>query len=284
MNSLSSIYQKFISALEPMYGENETGQIAFMVLEDALNISRVDLTLNRERIISSEEESNLNSYLAELLIGTPVQYVLHTAWFDGLKLYVDMNVLIPRRETEELIHLIRAENEKKAIHSVLDICTGSGCIPIALKKYFPNAVFSGIDISVEALKVADKNADELNSDVNFFMHDILSPEFPFAEKFDLIISNPPYVKESGKKSMKSHVLNFEPHLALFVEDADPLIFYRRILEIANQHLNVKGSVYFEINETEGKHLLALANQLGFDAVLIKDMSGNDRFLKATFPE
>ncbi len=214
----------------------------------------------------------------------PVQYVLHEAWFYGMKLYVDEHVLIPRPETEELVEwmLKDAETNKQPIN-ILDIGTGSGCIPIALKKNMPAAEVWAVDISNEALLVAQRNADTQQTSITFQQADILNKPYPSVlPTFDVIVSNPPYIPLSDKTAMHPNVLQHEPHLALFVANEDPFLFYNAIVDFAQSHLNPGGSLYFEIHEAMGEQVKQLLTQKGFiNAQVKKDMQGKDRMVKAT---
>jgi release factor glutamine methyltransferase len=200
--------------------------------------------------------------------------------FYGLPFYVDESVLIPRPETEELVDWIQKENDKNAFLNILDIGTGSGCIAIALKHGFTNSTVHAFDISVQALETAQSNTERNNLEVNFAQVDILNAP-DFTTKWDIIVSNPPYITEHEKDDMFPNVLNHEPHLALFVPDNDPLLFYRKIALFARQHLHHNGKLYFEINRESGKECMELLTGLGFnDIELKKDISGNDRMVRA----
>jgi release factor glutamine methyltransferase len=218
----------------------------------------------------------------ELIHGKPVQYVIGETEFYGCRIKVNENVLIPRPETEELVDWIIKLVPNKEL-TILDICTGSGCIPIALKKNLPKAEVAACDISHEALEMAMKNAVLNKTDVRFFYTNILNPTVSSWSTFDLIISNPPYVRNSEKQLMHKNVLEFEPHLALFVEDDEALIFYRKITELAKSKLKQGGFLFFEINEAYGKEIAELLEENGFkDVEIRKDMFGKDRMAKGVF--
>lgn len=217
----------------------------------------------------------------ELKQGKPVQQVVGFAFFYDYFFKVNESTLIPRPETEELIYLITEKYDRNAPLKVIDLGTGSGCIPITINKLFPNATVHAIDISKEALAVARYNNKQLNTNVKFFEQDLLK-EFTLENQYDIIISNPPYIRELEKKEMHINVLNHEPHLALFVSDDDPLIFYRRVSQIATQHLKQQGKIFCEINQYLGPETKALFQE-NFNSVEIhQDISGNDRILEASF--
>ncbi len=270
-----------IGSLRELYGEGEASQLAFLILEHLTDWDRTKLSLNLLEVVDLEIEKKAKFILVELLSGKPIQYILHEAWFFGMKLYVDENVLIPRKETEELIYLI--QKEYKALSSpqrIIDLCSGSGCIAVALKKVFIDSEVSALDVSPLAINVAKRNAKQEQAELHFTERDLLDPSFQLPDKYDLIVSNPPYVRQSEMKFMHDRVHAYEPHLALFVQDEDPLKFYNRILQIASTSLNVNGVVYFEINEAFGNELLKLCTSFSFNAEIIKDLQGKDRFLKA----
>lgn len=216
----------------------------------------------------------INEIIKDLIANKPIQYILGKANFFNLSFIVNKHVLIPRQETEQLINWIL----NYEFNSVLDIGTGSACIPISLSKN-STANITAIDISSNAIKIAKKNADNYNLNITFLCEDIF--KFNPDSKFDLIVSNPPYVLESEMKKMHKNVLNFEPHNALFVEDSDPLIFYNYIAQFAFKYLNSKGALFFEINESFGVEIKLILNKLDFVNIeLKKDLNGKDRMIKA----
>jgi release factor glutamine methyltransferase len=223
------------------------------------------------------------SAMAELKKQKPIQYILGETEFYGLPFLVNENVLIPRPETEELVALILAEGKGKREEGkvrILDIGTGSGCIPIALKKHLPEAEVSAIDVSEKALALAMKNAELNQVDFHFRLQDILATD-DLESSFDIIVSNPPYVRHLEKIEIQPNVLQYEPHLALFVADDDALLFYRKIAALAQKHLTPKGKLYFEINQYLGKETVALVESFGFTEVrLHQDIYGNDRMVSA----
>jgi len=235
--------------------------------------------LKKNEKLSSEAQMRLKDIALQLRKEIPVQYIFHKAYFYGYTFTVNSATLIPRKETEELVEWIletmHRQPEKK--WKVLDIGTGSGCIPITLKKEFPLAEISAIDISPKALSVAKENAQNLNAEIHFIQQNIL--ETKALDTYEVIISNPPYVRHQEKAEMKNNVLRHEPHLALFVENTDPLIFYRKILQLAQKSLTKNGMLFFEINQYLGNEMTELATQYFNQAMLKKDLQGNDRMMK-----
>ena len=257
------------------YPKEESREIGIIWLQKVLDISKTDLFFSEEEI----DDSNLKieETIEKLNQNEPIQYILEEAWFRDRPFFVNKDVLIPRPETEEIIDLVKSENPK----TILDLGTGSGCISISLALELPESKVSAVDISENALAVALKNAANLNANVNFQKGDILNFVSPFEhQSFDLIVSNPPYVKENEKTEMRANVLAFEPHLALFVDDQDPLLFYRHIAQIGLKYLNKSGLIVVEINSYLGKETKACFESYGYMKVeLIQDFLGRDRFMK-----
>jgi release factor glutamine methyltransferase len=230
--------------------------------------------------IDAETETKIVEALEKVLLKNPVQYVLGETEFYGRKFFVNENVLIPRCETEELVDLVVKENRYNKIN-VLDIGTGSGCIAISLSCELPDAKIYAIDISAKALETAVRNCNYNKAEALFAEYDIMSgAKFPYEVKFETIVSNPPYVRMSEKKYMHENVIEHEPHIALFVNDSEPLIYYEACLRFAENYLANKGKIYVEINEFLGEETLSLFRDYGFDADLIKDLSGKNRIIKA----
>lgn len=272
------------SQLQTIYEEPEAENISNWVIEHLTGTKKTDRITNREKLISPEQTLQLSSYLDRLLKHEPVQYVLNEAWFCGLKFYVDKNVLIPRPETEELVEWIISDC-KFPINtlSILDVGSGSGCIPIALKKRLGKADVYSCDISSGALNVADKNAKELGIHVKFIELDFLDNEQrDQLPSFDIVVSNPPYIPEKDKDTMRFNVLDHEPASALFVPDNDALVFYKAIAEFGKKHLSKGGSIYTEINESLGKETTGVFERHGYKTLIKKDMQGKDRMIKASF--
>jgi release factor glutamine methyltransferase len=282
--SLRTYYLYFTEQLYTVYEKGEAESIADIVFEELLLMKRHHIhILNKD--LGEAEISQFNMILSRLLTHEPVQYVLGVADFYGLRFRVNRSVLIPRRETEELVDLVVKEVRISGVKalSVLDIGTGSGCIPVSLKKNLPFATVSAMDVSQDALDIAKENAFLNKTDVTFIHDSILKPlSFTPETVFDIIISNPPYIALSEKSSMHKNVLEYEPHLALFVENDNPLLFYKAIAGFAKKQLTSNGKVYVEINEAYGPEVLHLFTQSGFkDVLLIKDMQDKDRIVSAS---
>jgi len=282
----------FFNTLKNIQDEQEIESFFFILTEYLHNLKRVDVALNPNFKLSDEEVNKWNAILAELLQEKPIQYITGEAWFYGLQFEVNENALIPRPETEELVEWI-IESQKSKVQSqkleILDIGTGTGCIPISLKANLPQANVLAIDVSVKALTVAKKNAQSNKVEVNFIEANILEVEdlsqltssiIHHPSSYNIIVSNPPYVRNLEKQEIKKNVLDFEPHLALFVEDTDALLFYRKIAQLALKNLSPNGLLFFEINQYLGKETVELLKNLGFKNIeLKKDMYGNDRMIR-----
>ncbi len=282
-NSLSTLIAFYHSELNLIYEASEIDAILNLVLEHYLGFSKTDIVSKKNENLNQSDLLKLYFCCKELKKNVPVQYVLKEAWFYNLKFYVDANVLIPRPETEELVDLILKEN-KNAL-SFLDIGTGSGCIPVSIKKNKQNSRVYTCDISAGALSVAKKNAEKNNTEITFIETDILNTELSnknIHSTFDVIVSNPPYIKSSEKELMTKPVLDSEPHLALFVEGNDDVIFYKKIIDLCKEKLNANGKLYFELNPLTAENVLLYAKESDQfkEVALLKDMSGKERFLKA----
>ena len=277
--------QYFINSLEDLYSIEELQSIFYLLAEKLLHLSRIDIALQLDDTLTSDEEINFNKAIDRLKIYEPVQYILGETEFFGYPFLVNKQVLIPRPETEELVSWIIEDVDKKET-TILDIGTGSGCIAISLAKKLNNAVVSAIDISNKAIEVAKKNALINNVNVEYSSVDVLNLEDKLVlqdkwkSKFDIIVSNPPYVRMQEKKLMQLNVIDHEPDIALFVEDDDPLLFYKRISELSRQYLKHNGTLYLEINEYLGVEMEKMLNEAGFKHVeLKKDMFGKNRMIK-----
>ncbi|UII22630.1 peptide chain release factor N(5)-glutamine methyltransferase [Fulvivirga ligni] len=279
-DSSKKLLQYIIQEITIDEAPEEISSIAHMVLEDLFDINKTEIILDRSVNFSKEKEKALKQMLKRINDHEPIQYILGEAEFYGRKFNVGPGVLIPRSETEELIQLIVNENKGKKIR-FLDIGTGTGCIPITLTKELREVRANAIDFDPRVIKIARKNAERYEVPVEFLLIDILKEPIPLTG-LDVIISNPPYVLESEKVDMKSNVLDYEPHTALFVEDSDPLIFYRRIAELSKQALKEGGSLYFEINERYGEEVQMLLEVMDYTHVeVVKDIHGKDRIVRAT---
>jgi release factor glutamine methyltransferase len=283
---IQDAYTQLMYQLFELYDDRESANIADWVIEHITGFKRIERITNKQFPLNTSQQELLKTYTAQLLQHEPVQYVLHEAWFCGLKFFVDENVLIPRPETEELVEWIEREvsSFQFPVSSLLDIGTGSGCIPISIKKKLPGCDVHALDISETALSVAEKNANILNASITFHEINILdNKQWDLLPMFDIIVSNPPYIKQSEEKEMRSNVLQHEPHVALFVPDEDALLFYKTIAEFGSQHLNKDGQLFFEINEALGEEVKELLLQKGYSNVEVKkDMQGKDRMVKARF--
>ncbi len=281
----------FFNSLKNIQDENEIESFFFILTEYLHNLKRVDVALNPNFELSDAAIEKWNAILAELQQEKPIQYITGEAWFYGLQFEVNENTLIPRPETEELVEWILSSS---IIHhpssiSILDIGTGTGCIPISLKANLPQANVSAIDVSEQALEVAKRNAASNKVDINFIQANILevedlsqlpTPNFQLPASIDIIVSNPPYVRNLEKEEIKKNVLDYEPHLALFIEDTDALLFYRKIAQLALKNLAPNGLLFFEINQYLGKETVELLQNLGFKNIeLKKDIYGNDRMIR-----
>ncbi|WP_333875884.1 peptide chain release factor N(5)-glutamine methyltransferase [Flavobacterium sp.] len=273
----------FSEALTSLYDEKEVERFFYIILEKLHGLKRIDLALNPETVMDGIHLKQWKAIVSDLKKQKPIQYILGETEFYGLPFQVNENVLIPRPETEELVALILTEEKGKRQEGnvrILDIGTGSGCIPIALKKNWPTAEVYAIDVSEKALKVAQENAERNAAEVTFVLKNILDTE-DLGMPFDIIVSNPPYVRQVEKAEIKPNVLEFEPHLALFVEDDDALLFYRKIAALARENLRPGGRLFFEINQYLGKETVALVAQFGFTQVVLhQDIYGNDRMISA----
>ncbi len=269
----------FKSSLTSHYSEGELRQLLFMVLEEVCNYTRIDVGIKQNDFLDTNQLVKLNNTLTKLKLGVPIQYIQGFAWFDNLKFMVTPDVLIPRQETEELVHWVLREC-KITNPVILDLCTGSGCIALALKNRMKEAKVIGYDISNSALSIAKKNSFDLNLSVDFLEEDILKIE-SFGFDADIIISNPPYVRYSEKERMNNLVLEHEPHLALFVSDDDPLIFYKAIAVLGMKSLKAGGILFLEINEALANETLETLSNIGFSSCeLRKDLNERNRMIKA----
>ena len=273
----------FNKELTDLYPKTEIDAFFFRTIESVLNLKVMDMFTKADFVINEEKLSILQLIINRLLKEEPIQYILGETEFYGYPFKVNSNVLIPRPETEELVSWV-----KEVFHSnnrnrtILDIGTGSGCIAITLKKELEASSVTAFDISEKALVTAKENARLNNAEVNFVLHDILSDK-PIEETYDVIVSNPPYVRELEKVEIKNNVLNNEPHLALFVEDDNPLLFYKHIADFAKTNLNRDGILFLEINQYLGEETKQMLLQKGFkDVVLRSDLFGNHRMIKANF--
>jgi len=275
--TISKAFSHLVKTLTSAYDTGEAESIANILFEDLLKISRTIRLVDSEKSLSALELEQLENATKRLLNYEPVQHIVGFAYFCEHLFKVTPDTLIPRPETEELVYLIAQEN--KGAVKILDIGTGTGCIPISLKLKIKEAEISAWDISPEALSVAKENAESLSANVHFELMDALNISSDKA--FDIIVSNPPYIPNSDKASMHHNVLDFEPGLALFVEDNDPLLFYSKIAQFGSTNLNEEGRLYFEIHERFGQATKEMLLQLGYQNVeILQDLNGTDRMVKA----
>lgn len=274
----------FIEELRELYDQDESKALAGLALGHVTRLTRGQIMMKRNEPLEAVAATSITLILDELKFGKPLQYILGETEFMGLRFLVNPSVLIPRPETEELVDWIIREVKRTSGYShILDIGTGSGCISIALKKNLPQMQVSAVDISYSALETAMRNAVLNGTEVDFKRVDILnyhSSWFP-KQKYSIIVSNPPYITEKERAKMHNNVLDHEPHTALFVGDADPLLFYSRITEFALQYLEPLGLLFFEINENLGQETIQLLKNKGFKTIeLRKDLLGKDRMIRA----
>lgn len=269
--------------LSGYYSDNESDSISLIIFEHVLGYSRLQVHLNRNELVGEYEIELIKKIVDRLKANEPIQYILGKTDFYGLSFKVTPDVLIPRPETEELVDWIIKEESRNS-PKILDIGTGSGCIPITLAKNIPNAIVSGWDISEKTLAIAVENAKKLNATVEFERVDILNwKNLNISNKNDIIVSNPPYVRHLEKKMMSPNVLENEPQMALFVPDNDALVFYREIAAFASEHLAYGGRLYFEINEALGTKMTELLKKTGFNNVVLKkDINGKERMVKGMY--
>ena len=278
--------QSLTTALNGLYDDREVATIAGMVMESITGRSKMDRWLVKNENLSDNHTEQLEQYTNQLRTGKPVQYVLGESWFAGLCLMVNEHTLIPRPETEELVNLCTSWaatnlNGKSGV-KILEVGTGSGCISIALQQKMPTAIITAIDISAGAIEVATINAAKYNAPIQFKTLDFLVETcWPGLGSYDIIISNPPYIADIEKESMAKHVLDFEPHTALFVANNHPLIFYSALANFGNKYLNKDGAVFVEINQALGIQTQDVFVQNNYTTVLKKDLFENDRMILAT---
>lgn len=270
--------------LQGIYDAAEATAITDWLAEAMTHIRKTERQLRQELQLSAAQAEQWEAAVARLLQHEPLQYVLNEAWFYGLKFYVDKNVLIPRPETEELVDWIIENHSQSGPLHILDIGTGSGCIPISLKKTLPQAQVRGIDISAAALGIATRNATALHADVDFSVIDFLDTGSTASlPVFDIIVSNPPYIPQLHARDMDANVLRYEPATALFVPDNDPIVFYKAIAHFGKEHLNSNGSIYLELYDVYHTEVNDFYTALGYQTVILQDMQGKQRMLKASLP-
>lgn len=279
--TVQQLVNQLTHTLKAIYEEQESINIASLVFEKITGIRNVEKIKSSESLNSNQLEQ-LQNFTTQLLENKPIQYVINEAWFDGMKLILNETVLIPRPETEELVDWIKKSYAINNALQILEIGTGSGCIALALKKYFTNATITAIDISEKAIQVAKQNASIQNLEIQFFQKDFLN-DFELNNQFNIIVSNPPYIKKSEQITMLPNVLQYEPHEALFVPNNNALIFYEKIALFGRKHLTSTGNIFIELNEALAFETKQLFENFNYKKVEIKkDMQGKNRMLKASY--
>lgn len=282
--TIQAAFTQIITTLAPIHDQREAANIAHIVMEYVTGLSKMDRIVYKDKELTDQQFAQLQEALKALHEHQPVQYVTGSSWFYGMELQVNANVLIPRPETEELVEwIIQDVHESKLLNRrILDIGTGSGAIPIALKKELPTATVWAVDVSTGALATARANAQQQKLEVHFEQIDILDTAAARSlPMFDIIVSNPPYICQRERTDMQEQVVAYEPSIALFVPDEDALLFYRQIGSLAKEKLNPGGALYFEINEAFGSETAALLREQGYVNVEVrKDLFGKDRMVKA----
>ncbi len=281
--TIKELYRNFLVQLQQIYSLGEATSITNWAFEKMISLKRSDILKNPDKVITSDAETSIQTVLQQLLQHKPIQYVLGEAWFYNLKLKVNEQVLIPRPETEELVaQLINDRKSKLTDPAILDIGTGSGCIPIAIKKNLPASIVTTIDISESALSLAKENAALHNTLITFRHLDFLNEKnWEPLPMFDIIISNPPYIPANEKEKLSKHVTLYEPHIALFVPNKSPLIFYEKIAAFGLTNLRPAGKIYLETYEDYANEVAALFRKNYETVVVKKDMNGKERMIFIT---
>lgn len=279
IQTIKDIRNYLVKELSDHYPETEIGSFTSIILKTLFNLEKLHIQYNGDLIVTDRKSKRIKEICQELKRGKPIQHILGETIFYDCRIKVNSHTLIPRQETEELVDLIIRENQGFT-GIIIDLGTGSGCIAIALAKNLPHAEITATDISEGALTMAKRNAFLNNTKVRFLKDDIFNPKIETSSRTGIIVSNPPYVRECEKKYINRNVLDFEPPSALFVPDNDPLVYYRRILDISKSLLMQEGKVYFEINEALGSDMVVLMELKGFtDIVVIRDINGKERIIK-----
>ncbi|HEU4552551.1 MAG TPA: peptide chain release factor N(5)-glutamine methyltransferase [Chitinophaga sp.] len=281
--NIQAAFTYITNTIAPVYEPREAAGIAHLLLEHITGLNKLDRIVYKDKMLEPAQQSQLEQGVAALLQHQPIQYITGTAWFYDMELLVNPEVLIPRPETAGLVEWIVNDAQVKHI-KLLDIGTGSGCIPLAVKKALPASEAWGIDVSAGALTIAKANASRQQLDVHFTQVNVLDDAATAAlPAFDIIVSNPPYIRQSERIGMQQQVLDYEPALALFVPDEDALLFYRRITQLALRKLQPGGALYFEINEALGPEVVQLVEKAGFANVQLRqDLYGKDRMVKGAY--
>ena len=283
--TLNAIREKYSATLIDIYDRGEAAAITEMIFRHFLEMSGSEFSFKRNEKISTDKITLLETALEKLCCHVPPQYITGEAWFYGLPFMVNEQVLIPRPETEELVQEALGFLKNSSGKKVLDIGTGSGCIPVSIKKNIPAAEITSVDISENALTVAKENSQRNNAEINFRQMDFLAEKnWSSLPAFDVIISNPPYIPAEEKSSLDKNVAMHEPHSALFVPQHDPLLFYKKIRLFADEHLTKEGKIFLEVHENFAKETAALFSGKNYIAEIKKDIHGKERIVIATrFP-
>lgn len=281
MLSYNDAFYTLRNTLTPVYDEQEAAAIAHEVMKELTGLSKLQRLSYKDNLFTTGQQQIFNTVSAELQQGRPLQYVLGYAWFMDRKLMINKDVLIPRPETEELVQWIIDDNKEPTV-AILDIGTGSGCIPISLKLALPHSSVSSCDVSNDALSIAQINAEYQDAEVNFIELDFLNEAARTRlEQYDIIVSNPPYIPDTEKESLHINVRNYEPGTALFVPGNDALLFYKAIAAFGQTHLKTNGAIYCELHVDYATDTQLVFEAQGYITELRKDMHGNNRMLKAT---
>ncbi len=280
--TIQSAFAGLTAAIRHLYDAREAANIGHLLMEHITGLGKLDRIVHKDGDLTPAQETQYRQALADLLTHKPIQHITGKSWFYGLELHVSDQVLIPRPETEELVEWILKDHPKQPAWRLLDVGTGSGCIPVALKKHWPSADIWAMDVSAGAIALATRNAGLQHTPIRFVLQDVLHPDASqVLPSLNIIISNPPYIPNKERAEMQALVSEFEPSLALFVPDQDPLLFYRRIARLANEKLETGGKLYFEIHESFGKEVVQLLEKENFTEVQLRqDMFGKDRMVKA----
>lgn len=280
--NIREITSRFKEELKKQYSLPEIQNFLYLIFQNLMGLSKTDVHINPGKILQHSTIFRINEIINELKQKKPIQYILGETEFYGCNIKLDNNTLIPRPETEELVQWIVDESGNRKC-KILDIGTGSGCIAIAIAKNCSSAKVFASDHSAKVLEIAGKNARLNNADVTFVRFNVKFPvTSEILDKFDIIVSNPPYVTEAEKQQMDENILKYEPHDALFVPDDDPLIFYRAVLEFAKKKLREEGETFFEINEKFGEQMIRLLEKYDYNRIILrKDINGKDRMIKGT---
>jgi release factor glutamine methyltransferase len=279
-NLLKTLVAEYTAQLQKICPVDEAKSLIYWLTEAYFGVNRLQLAMHPDTRLNESEMLKLLFAVKALKQHKPVQYVVGEMTFSGLRIKVSPEVLIPRQETEQLVQWI-AESEINRVSGILDVCTGSGCIALALKNLLPQTDVMGYDFSDQAVAKAKENAALNDLEVSFFVESVFTPAIEGLPVFDVVVSNPPYVLESEKELMRPNVLNFEPHEALFVPDDQPLLFYESVLKQSATYLRKGGRIYFEINEAKGEEMIHLLRVFGFTEIEVKnDLNGKPRMVRA----